>query len=153
MNLDTFTQTKFWPYCSKLRRNTVTGYLSAYNKHIKPHFGDWELESITVEAIELWLAAFEKTGAAKKAYSVLRNILRKAYKWQHMTFDPTVLNVELPHHPKYRPNVLTDANIHKILKAFYDHEIEPVVICSLTLGLRRGESCGLTWGDIDLRSG
>ena len=153
MKLSEFTESKFWPYCKRLRRNTVTGYRSAYNTHIQPHFGEWELEDITVEAIELWLAEFEKTGAAKKAYSVLRNILRKAYKWQRMSFDPTVLDVELPHHPTYHPVVLQDKDIHTTLKAFYEHEIEPVVICSLTLGLRRGESCGLTWGDIDLRSG
>lgn len=153
MKLDQFVNDSFWPYCKKLRRSTVVGYESAYRCHIQPRFGSIELEQITVEAIEIWLASFEKTGAAKKSYAVLRCILRKAFKWQHCQFDPTVLQVEVPHRPRYIPDVLTDREIYDVLRGFYGHEIEPVVICSLTLGLRRSESCGLTWGDIDLRSG
>lgn len=153
MTLNEFVESKFWPYCQKLRRSTVVGYESAYFKHIKPRFGDYALEEITVEDIELWLGSFVLTGAAKKAYAVLRCILRKAYKWQHCKFDPTVLNVEVPKRPKYRPQVLSDAQMANLLRAVYGHEVEPIVICSMSLGLRRGESCGLKWGDIDLRSG
>lgn len=153
MTLDEFVSDKFWPYCERLRASTVTGYESAYRCHISPQFGSWDLEEITVEAIEIWLASFEKTGAAKKAYAVFRCILRKAFKWQHCTFDPTVLQVDVPHRPRYRPDVLSDREITDLLRGFYGSEIEPVVICSVTLGLRRCESCGLTWGDIDLRSG
>lgn len=153
MKLDEFVETKFWPYCEKLRRSTVVGYESAYRCHVKPRFGSEELEQITVEAIEVWLSSFEKTGAAKKAYAVLRCILRKAFKWQHCKFDPTVLDVDVPHRARYRPDVLNDKEILDLLSAFYGHELEPIVICSVTLGLRRCESCGLTWADIDLRSG
>lgn len=153
MKLAEFVEEKYWPYCTKLRASTVAGYESAYRRHIEPTFGGCELEAITVEAIEIWLAGFELTGAAKKSYAVLRGMLRKAYKWQHCPFDPTILQVEVPHRPRYRPDVLDDGQIVYLLKAFYGHELEPVVICSVTLGLRRGESCGLTWGDIDLRSG
>lgn len=153
MKLDEFVTAKYWPYCAKLRRSTVVGYESAYRCHILPHFGMWDLENITVEAIEVWLASFEKTGAAKKAYAVLRGMLRKAYKWQHCKFDPTVLDVDVPHHAMYRPDVLTDREIHALLRGFYGTEIEPVVLCAVTLGLRRCEACGLTWRDIDLRNG
>lgn len=153
MTLDEFVSSRFWPYCEGLRRSTVVGYESAYRCHIEPCFGSWEIEEIEVQDIELWLAEFEKTGAAKKAYAVLRCILRKAYKWLRLKFDPTVLQVDVPHRSRYRPDVLDDAGIIDLLRGFYGHEVEPVVICSATLGLRRCESCGLTWGDIDLRSG
>lgn len=153
MQLNEFVETKYWPYCTRLRRSTVVGYESAYRLHIKPRFGNYELEDISVEEIELWLASFEKTGAAKKAYAVLRAILRKAFKWQHCKFDPTVLDVDVPHRPRYRPDVLNDREIYDILRAFYGHELEPIILCSVTLGLRRCEVCGLTWKDIDLRSG
>ena len=39
------------------------------------------------------------------------------------------------------------------LRALWGHECEAVAICSVTLGLRRGEACGLRWSDIDLRTG
>lgn len=153
MLLDEFVETRFWPYCERLRRSTVVGYESAYRCHIAPRFGRMELVDIDVEAIEIWLAGFERTGAAKKAYAVLRCILRKAFKWEQMPFDPTVLQVDVPHHPRYRPDVLADREITELLRGFYGHELEPIVLCSVTLGLRRCESCGLTWRDIDLRSG
>lgn len=153
MLLSEFVETRFWPYCERLRRSTVVGYESAYRCHIAPRFGDVDLSDIDVEAVELWLASFDQSGAARKAYAVLRCILRKAYKWQQTPFDPTVLAVDLPHHPRYRPEVLTDREITDVLRAFHGSELEPVVLCSVTLGLRRCESCGLTWRDVDLRSG
>ena len=153
MKLDEFVETKFWPYCSKLRESTVVGYESAYRCHVYPKFGEWELESIGVEDIELWLASFEKSGAARKAYAVLRCMLRKAFKWQHCKFDPTVLQVDLPYHPRYRPDILDDKDLAMLLKGLYGTDIETVVLCSVTLGLRRCESCGIKWKDIDLRNG
>ena len=39
------------------------------------------------------------------------------------------------------------------LRGLWGCAAEAVALCSLTLGLRRGESCALTWGDIDLRTG
>lgn len=153
MKLKEFVETKYWPYCKKLRRSTVVGYESAYRCHILPRFGEYDLDKITVEELEVWLASFEKSGAAKKAYAVLRGMLRKAFKWEHTRFNPTVLEVEVPHRPRYRPDVLSDVDVLNVLEAFYGHEVEPIVICSATLGLRRGESCGIQWKDIDFRSG
>lgn len=57
MRLHEFVETKFWPYCEKLRRSTVVGYESAYRCHVRPRFGDVELVDITMEGIELYLAS------------------------------------------------------------------------------------------------
>lgn len=153
MKLSEFVENTYWDYCKKLRKSTVVGYESAYRCHIEKAFGDSELEDITVEAIELWLASFEKSGAARKAYSVLRAMLRKAFKWNRTKFDPTVLQIDLPHQRRYVPEVLSDKEIYRFIKAIYGWELEAVLLCEITLGLRRCEACALTWNDIDLRSG
>lgn len=80
-------------------------------------------------------------------------MLRKAYKWGYAPTDPTVLGIELPKTRRYIPEMLTARELKQIIRGFYGHELEPIVLSSATLGLRRAESCGLKWGDIDLRSG
>ena len=39
------------------------------------------------------------------------------------------------------------------LRGFWGHELEPAVILSSVLGLRPGETYGIKWRDIDMRSG
>lgn len=154
MTLDEFVFSKYFPWCeSTLRRSTVVGYESAYRLHISPYFGSYEIEEIEVEHIEFWLANFKRSGAAIKAYAVLRAILRKAYKWLKIKYDATLLDIEKPRRYKYQWHEITDRQAYDLLNAIYGEEWEPIVLCSYTLGLRRGESCGLTWGDINLKTG
>lgn len=40
-----------------------------------------------------------------------------------------------------------------MLRGFWGHPYEAVIICAITLGLRRGEACGLEWSDINLKTG
>ena len=68
-------------------------------------------------------------------------------------YDPTAAGVELPHKPAHRPRTMEASQVRAYLRALWGHECEAVAICSVTLGLRRGEACGLKWSDIDLRTG
>ena len=61
--------------------------------------------------------------------------------------------VELPRRESYRPEIMDAGQVRGCLRALWGHECEAVAICSVTLGLRRGEACGLKWSDIDLRTG
>ena len=100
-----------------------------------------------------WLRAFAQPGAARKAWAVLRGMLRRAVTLGYA--DPTcaVLAPELPRQPRYNAETLDPAQIRDLLRGFYGHELESWLLCSLCLGLRREEACGLQWDDIDLRSG
>ena len=68
-------------------------------------------------------------------------------------YDPTSAGVELPRKAAHSPKVLDAGGTASYLRALYGSECEAVAICSVTLGLRRGEACGLRWSDIDLRTG
>ena len=68
-------------------------------------------------------------------------------------YDPTAAGVELPRKPAHRPRTMEASQVRTYLRALWGHECEAVAICSVTLGLRRGEACGLKWSDIDLRTG
>lgn len=138
----------------RLRASTLEGYRSALELHVLPRWAGVELESITPEELQGWIDDFELPGAAEKAYKTLRQIIRWAIRRLGVRmYDPTAAGVELPRKAAHRPRVLDAVGTAGYLRALWGHECEAVAICSVTLGLRRGEACGLRWSDIDLRTG
>lgn len=138
----------------RLRACTLAGYESALALHVLPRWGETELESITPEGVQGWVDSFEPPGAAEKAYKTLRQVIRWAIRRLGMRmYDPTAAGVELPRKPAHRPRTMEAGQVRAYLRALWGHECEAVAICSVTLGLRRGEACGLKWSDIDLRTG
>ena len=78
MLLQEFWDDRYVGYCERLREVTRVGYESAWRCHVEPVFGSMELADIGVDDIELWLSGFASPGAARKAWAVLRQMLRKA---------------------------------------------------------------------------
>lgn len=138
----------------KRRANTIEGYESALKCHVLPRWGHMRIEDIDPDDIQEWLDDFEKPGAAKKAYKTLRQVIRWSIKKMRLRiYDPTTADIELPFIPEPQREALETKDISKFLRGMWRHKYESVAICSVTLGLRPGESKGLKWEDIDLRSG
>ena len=138
----------------RLRACTLAGYESALTLHVLPRWGELELEAITPEDVQSWIDSFELPGAAEKAYKTLRQVIRWAIRRLGVRmYDPTAAGVELPRKAAHRPRTMEAGQVRGYLRALWGHECEAVAICSVTLGLRRGEACGLKWSDIDLRTG
>ena len=136
------------------RESTVEGYESALRLHVLPRWGSMAVEEIEPDAIQDWVALFDLPGASEKAYKTLRQVIRWAIRRLGLrVYDPTTAGIELPRKPAYRPQVLDAAQARDYLRGLWGCEAEAAAICSLTLGLRRGESCALTWGDVNLRTG
>lgn len=136
------------------RESTVEGYESALRIHVLPRWGSMEVGEIQPEAIQEWVLSFDRPGAAEKAYKTLRQVIRWAIRKMGLrVWDPTSLGVELPKRPAYHPQVLDASEAREYLRGLWGCEAEAAAICSLTLGLRRGESCALEWRDINLKTG
>ena len=146
MLLGTFVDEVWWPACAKLRE-------SSYRCHIRSRWGGVDLESITASDIEEWLGSFEQAGAARKAWAVLRAILRLAYRRGVTDNDVTRREIRLPHLRRYEPQVLDARQVRRLLKGFYGHALEAWLLVSVCAGLRRCESVGIEWTDLDLRRG
>ena len=153
MLFDTFVNTVWKPSCVKLRECTLVGYESALNRHILPKWSGKDLDSITVADIESWLASFDKPGAARKAWAVFRAILRLAFRRGMTDNDVTRREIRLPRLRHYEPRVLSAQEVRKLLKGFYGHPLEAWLLVSVCAGLRRCESVGIEWADLDLRRG
>lgn len=152
MLLEEYWTERFRPSCDGLRECTLAGYESAWRIHIQPALGGSELDELTVERIELWLAAIPTPGAARKAWGLLRAMLRKAVRWGLMNVDVT-MRIKTPKKPVYQPETLNAKDVRALLQGFYGHELESWLICSVTLGLRPEEALGLEWADINLTTG
>lgn len=110
MLLREFWANRFWPYCTQnLRESTLVGYESAWRLHVKPVFGAMQMDAINVELVDKWLAGFDSAGAARKAWSVLRAILRKAIRWNLLDADITRRDIQLPTKPHYEPRIQCSA--------------------------------------------
>lgn len=151
MLLSVFHDEVWLPSCANLRECTMVGYESAWRCHIVDAFGGLEIDSITAGMIETWMADMPR-GAARKAWGVLRTMLRKAFRWGMSSVDVTT-RVRGPKRTDHQPRVLDARQISALLRGFWGHELEAWLICSVTLGLRPEEALGLEWSDIDLRSG
>lgn len=138
----------------RLRACTIEGYESALRLHVLPAWGRVEIGDMTPEGLQGWVDGFELPGAAEKAYKTLRQVVRWAIRRLGLrAYDPTQAGVELPRKRPYRPEVMDAAGVRSYLKALWGHECEAVAICAVTLGLRRGEACGLRWEDVNLSTG
>ena len=154
MLLREFWNDRFWPYCTRnLRESTRVGYESAWRLHVMPCFGGMDMGAISVELVDKWLADFDTAGAARKAWAVLRAILRRAIRWNLLDVDTTKRDIQLPAKPHYEPTILSIRQQRALLQGFYDHPLEAWIICAASCGLRTEEGYGLEWGDIDLRAG
>lgn len=154
MLLQEFWTNRFWPHCTRnLRESTWVGYESAWRLHVMPVFGGMDMSAISVELVDKWLACFDSAGAARKAWAVLRAILRRAIRWNLLDVDITRRDIQLPAKPHYEPRILTIRQQRTLLRGFYGHLLEAWLICAVSCGLRTEEGYGLEWSDIDLRAG
>ncbi len=154
MLLQEFWNDRFWPYCvDNLRESTWVGYESAWRLHVMPVFGGMDLGAISVELVDKWLARFDEPGAARKAWAVLRAMLRKAIRWNLLDVDITRRDIRLPQRRHYEPRLLTTRQTRDMLRGFYGHDLEAWLICAASCGLRTEEGLGLEWADLDLRRG
>lgn len=154
MLLRKFWTNRFWPYCmANLRESTRVGYESAWRLHVMPYFGGMDMGAISVELVDKWLADFDTAGAARKAWAVLRAILRRAIRWNLLDVDITRRDIQLPAKPHYEPRILSIRQQRTLLRGFYGHLLEAWLICAVSCGLRTEEGYGLEWGDLDLRRG
>ena len=152
MLLNEYWDESYWPACGRLRECTRVGYASAWRRHIRPELGDMDLADLTGPRIQSWLDSITSAGAARKAWAVLRQMLRSAVRLGLLDADVTG-RVTPPKPSGYEPEVLDIRQIRQLLQGFHGHELEAWLICSVCLGLRTEEALGLEWQDLNLNTG
>lgn len=163
----------FVPYLRKwlaehkdsVAKSTGEAYEVVSNAHIFPYFEDKNLKliDITPKVISdfykyLHTSGNHRTGGGlsyssiKKSATIIKSSLNDAYVLELIPTNPAV-GVKVPKGAgeKHIKRVYKTANEAKaILKAFEGHELYPIVYMTLFYGLRRSETLGLKWANVDL---
>ena len=152
-----WSQTWIDTYVSvNLKPLTLDSYNSILRRHILPGLGAMKVQELTPAHIQKFYAKMLKSGLSEKTVlnvaAVLRKLLSFAVKQGIIAVNPCLLT-ELPKSKKKEIHPLTNEEIPKFLEAIAGMQEENAFALCLFCGMREGEILGLSWDDVDLRTG
>lgn len=134
--------------------STLVRYRSAINVNIKPALGHVRVSKLTAAELDTFYAALLKRGlnplSVRKCHAILSAALRQAMRWGWLDRSPT--DRTSPPSAKAREIVPpTIAEVRKLLDVCErsNADLASLIHVAVTTGCRRGELCGLRWGDVD----
>jgi len=125
--------------------------------HILPRFGWVRVAALTVEDVEAWLDALLED-LARTTVAKIKGQFAMAFDFgirrRHVSWNPARLaelppTIETPREGR----ALTGPESRALLNVADHHRVGAWVTTTLTMGLRPGETSGLTWESIDLDGG
>jgi integrase len=138
-----------------LRPHTQTRWFGIVENHLKPYFTG-ALRSITSSAVEAFAAKRLEAGAnpqtVNRELGVLRHLVKRAMRWEHLTRDPVGTWPFSKETSFGRTRFLTLDEIDRLLAACEDSRspyLRSFVLVAINTGMRRGEILKLTRRSID----
>ncbi len=151
---------------SEVAETTYDGYHTYIDRHLVPYFRDLNLniQDITAGHIFDYVNYLSNDGgrkdnkiggqsntSIKKIISILRQVFEYAVLYGDIKINPAI-QVPLPkttNKKDERQVFLTSEDAQKMLDAFQNEEIGPIVYVTLYYGLRKSEALGLRWQAVD----
>jgi integrase len=161
------------PEKSKWEETTAELFKMYIDVHFDSYFKDIKLKdikAITLDTFYNYKLSTEREHSVKQGKKIVMkkvpalsiNTVIKLNKFLKAAFNYAVINDKLKKNPtdgvklsspvKYKPNVYDKDKFLKLLDAVHSKDEEIPVILGAGCGLRRGEICGLTWGNIDFKN-
>jgi integrase len=135
---------------------SIATYEQMLKYYIYPALGDIRLDKLTSQHIRTWRAEMSRSGYADATIELARTVLRQGLA-QALSDGVVTRNVAALVKGGRRQgktiNVLTVDQARSFLSAARGERLEAALRLLLSLGLRRGEVCGLRDEDIDLARG
>ena len=159
---------KMWKelQASEVAETTYDGYHTYIDRHLIPYFKDLNLniQDITAGHIFDYVNYLSNDGGRKdnkiggqsntsirKIISILRKVFDYAVLYGDIKINPAA-QVPMPkrgNKKDERQVFLTAEDAQKMLDAFQNEEVGPIVFVTLYYGLRKSEALGLRWQAID----
>ena len=154
---------------SEVAETTYDGYHTYIDRHLVPYFKKLNLniQDITAGHIFDYVNYLSNDGGRKdnkiggqsttsirKIISILRKVFDYAVLYGDIKVNPA-LQVPMPkkkNNKDERQVFLTAEDAQKMLDAFRDEEIGPIVFVTLYYGLRKSEALGLRWEAVDFEN-
>lgn len=141
----------------KARPKSVETYRQMFTYHILPALGTMKIKDVTHRKVQALVASMHKAGYADKTISLMRAAGRQAWAAamkDGLTDTNPFQGLTLPSGGGKKAVFLTVELAKAFLLAARGDRLEVALRLLLSLGLRRGEVCGLRWGlDVDLAAG
>lgn len=122
-------------------------------RDILPALGHIQLRKLVPEHVERLYAEKIKSGWKPSTIRNIHKILHKALKMamRRRLVPQNVCDlVSLPRQIKHKGQALTKEQIIHLMKAAHGHQLEPLIVLGLGMGLRHGEIGALQWQDINI---
>lgn len=138
---------------STVSASTTRNYRDVLNFYVLPHVGTKQLSTLKPGDVTAMLNKLEQTGAApntrRAARSVLRRALRRAEQEGIIARNVAAV-ADGVRVPVIEGRTLTPDQARTFLEAVADDRLSAAFAVMLALGLRRGETLGLSWDDLAL---
>lgn len=139
-----------------IRDNTKRGYKGHIKKHLKPFFGNLNINQITFAVVEKYVAAAGKKGVSpatlRKILTTLSGIMAYAMKHRYIDHNP-VREIERPADDRKDEDgdmlVLQPEEVKVLVDGAETQKDRTLYMAAALTGMRQGELFGLKWSDID----
>lgn len=139
---------------TSVRGSTMRTYRRICRNWIAPHIGHVRLTDLRAIHVTEMLTGLRAQGLSARtqhhAYTVLRNALEQAVRWELLPRNPVRL-IQAPRVDQQEMLATSLQELQAVLAATRGSRLYVVAILALGAGLRRGEICALTWADVDFK--
>lgn len=140
---------------ARLAPSTSQRYERLFRIQVQPHLGSLQLAKLRPLHLQHLYKRLLDDGLSPQTvlhvHRALFTALRQAVRWQLIPVNPA--EAVTPPKPAQRDvHAMTPAEAELVLSAVAGTWLEVPVTLALGTGLRRGEICGLRWGDVDLEA-
>lgn len=155
--LDEWAREWFASYAQpNLARTTLVYYAHAWDKHVLPQLGDYELRRITPQVVADFADGLRRGGVGeatvRKVLSLLQGVLRRAAVLGRIRSNP-VAAIRKPGQRRSRVvRPLAPAAVERLRREMPTERDAVLVSMLAYAGLRPGEALALTWGDVGDRT-
>lgn len=140
---------------SQRRDSTQRSYSQTVRDHIRPYLQHYKVADLTVMTLQRWLGELTEQNRTPRvvqmARAVLRAALTEAVRVDLIATNPA-MPVRVPKTRQRRIRPATPAELDRLASAGPPWFATWLYV-TVTLGLRRGESLGLQWDDLDWQAG
>ncbi len=155
--LNTFAASYLQAKAPVLSSETIRNRNDDFRLRIAPALGELDLDQVTRERIEVWLADLAAKASSRRmvvqTVATLRVILATAVEWGRLPSNPAA-RLSLPaletNEKQAVEKVLDAAQMARLFEVAGTTRTETMLRAAGEAGLRRGEIAGLKWEDVDL---
>jgi len=140
----------------ELSPTTLREYRRLLDRRIQPALGERSLTRLTTADLDGFYSALSRQAGLAPAtirqiHSILRRGLRQAVRWGWIGAHPAV-NITLPRRRTSEIQPPSPTVIRSLLDTAMERDsiTGTLLFVAARTGMRRGELCGLKWGDVDL---